>query len=205
LSLRIGHIRDIKLIYTYNNVRHKVKITSAKCIEDSAKCLILHQSISVILNPSINKFKSKKMMSSNVSNQSGNSYKIWKQIFMVFILIQAAGELAIGFTLLFNLPMAMENFNTPYAPDMEVLGLTLGLYLFLLTTLMVLSFIWIRKSNRAGVTLGIIIGLFLISFGVGMLVKFGQTQALWVDGFRGGLTVLLAYMAGKSMKYQKLN
>lgn len=145
------------------------------------------------------------MMNSNVSNQVGHSNKIWKQIFMVFILLQAVFELAIGFTLLFDLPMAMENFNTPYSPDMEVLGLTLGLYLFLLTTLMVLSFVWVRKSNRAGVTLGIIIGLFLISFGVGMLIKFGQTQALWVDGFRGGLTALLAYIAGKSMNHQKLN
>jgi glucan phosphoethanolaminetransferase (alkaline phosphatase superfamily) len=142
-------------------------------------------------------------MNSNVSNQAGNSNKIWKQIFMVFILLQAVFELAIGFTLLFNLPMAMENFNTPYSTDMEVLGLTLGLYLFLLTTLMVLSFVWIRKSNRAGVTLGIIIGFFLISFGVGMLIKFGQTQALWVDGFRGGLTVLLAYMSGKRLKQEK--
>lgn len=117
-------------------------------------------------------------MNSNVSNQAGNSNKIWKQIFMAFILIQAAGELAIGFTLLFNLPMAMENFNTPYSPDMEVLGLSLGLYLFLLTTLMVLSFVWVRKSNLAGATLGIIIGIFLMSFGVGMLVKYGETQAL---------------------------
>lgn len=139
-------------------------------------------------------------MNSKVSNQAGNSNKIWKQIFMVFILLQAVFELAIGFTLLFNLPMAMENFNTPYSPDMEVLGLTLGLYLFLLTILMVLSFIWIRKSNQAGATLGIIIGFFLISFGVGMLIKFGESQALLVDGLRGGLTVLFAYMAGKGLK-----
>lgn len=147
--------------------------------------------------PSTNRFKPNKMTN---SNESGKLSKIWKQIFMIFILVQAVGELAIGFTLLFNLPMAMENFNTPYSPDMEVLGLTLGLYLFLLSTLMVLSFIWIRKSNQSGATLGIIIGLFLISFGVGMLVKFGETQALWIDGLRGGLTVFFAYMAGKGLK-----
>ena len=141
-------------------------------------------------------------MVSNVSNQEGNSNKIWKRIFIVFILLQAVFELAIGITLLFDLPTAMANFNTPYSPDMEVLGLTLGLYLFLLTALMVLSFIWIRKSNQSGVTLGIIIGLFLISFGVGMLVKFGETQALLIDGLRGGLTVFLAYMAGKGIKQQ---
>ncbi len=141
-------------------------------------------------------------MDAHLSNQTGSSSKVWKQIFMVFILFQAVFELVIGFTLLFDLPMAMENFNTPYSSDMEVLGLILGLYLFLLTTLMVLSFVWIRKSNRAGATLGIIIGLFLISFGLGMLVKFGETQALLVDGVRGGLTVLLAYMAGKKLKTQ---
>lgn len=142
-------------------------------------------------------------MTTNVSSQTGNSSKPWKQIFMVAILVQAAFELVIGLTLLFDLPMAMDNFNTPYSPDMEVLGLTLGLYLFLLTTLMVLSFVWIKNANPAGVTLGIIIGIFLISFGVGMLIKYGETQALWVDGFRGGLTAVLAYMAGKSIKPNK--
>ena len=123
---------------------------------------------------------------------------------MVIILLQALFELAIGFTLLFDLPMAMANFNTPYSSDMEVLGLTLGLYLFLLTTLMVLSFVWVRKSNAAGITLGIIIGIFLMSFGVGMLIKFGETQAIFVDGLRGGLTMFLAYMAGKAIKHKKL-
>lgn len=69
---------------------------------------------------------------------------------------------------------------------------------------MVLSFYWIKKSNQAGATLGIIIGIFLVSFGVGMLIKFGQTQAIFVDGVRGGLTVFLAYMAGKAIK-EKIN
>lgn len=138
-------------------------------------------------------------MNSNASNTAGSTSKIWKQIFMVFILLQAAFELVIGCTLLFDLPMAMKNFNTPYSPDMEVLGLALGLYLFLLTTLMVLSFAWIRKSNAAGVVLGIVIGIFLISFGIGMVVKFGNAQAIYVDGVRGGLTALLAYMAGKGL------
>lgn len=140
-------------------------------------------------------------MDSTTTIHAGSSNKIWKQIFMAIILLQAVFELAIGFTLLFDLPMAMENFNTPYSSDMEVLGLTLGLYLFLLTTLMVLSFAWVRKSNPAGITLGIIIGLFLISFGVGMVIKFGNTQAIFVDGLRGGLTIFFAYMAGKAIKY----
>lgn len=57
-------------------------------------------------------------MSSNISYKTS---KIWIQVFMVFILLQAVFELAIGFTLLFNLPLAMENFNVAYSPDMEVL------------------------------------------------------------------------------------
>ncbi|MBK8489315.1 MAG: hypothetical protein IPL49_00075 [Saprospirales bacterium] len=87
-------------------------------------------------------------MDSTTSNHAGSSNKIWKQIFMVIILLQAVFELAIGFTLLFDLPMAMENFNTPYSSDMEVLGLTLGLYLFLLTTLMVLSFAGLENQTQ---------------------------------------------------------
>ncbi|MFM2376565.1 MAG: hypothetical protein RLZZ165_1662, partial [Bacteroidota bacterium] len=38
------------------------------------------------------------------------------------------------------------------------------------------------------------------SFGIGMVVKFGNIQAILVDGLRGGLTMFLAYLAGKALQ-----
>lgn len=142
------------------------------------------------------------MTNSNLSNQAGKSSKIWKPIFMVFILIQGVFQLVFGLLFIFDLPSAIAVFNTPYSPDIEVLGLAFGIYLLLSSSLHVLSFIWIRKSNQAGVVLAIIIGIGFISIGVGMEIKFGETQTLLFDGLRGVLTVFLAYMAGRGIKQQ---
>ena len=43
----------------YRGFYSQYKKTSAKCIEDSAKYLIPHCSINILLYPSINKFKNK--------------------------------------------------------------------------------------------------------------------------------------------------
>jgi hypothetical protein len=48
--------------------------------------------------------------------------------------------------------------------------------------------------------MGIIIGAFLLVFGVVSFLKFGQVQAIMIDSLRGLLTIILAYMAGKGIE-----
>jgi hypothetical protein len=137
-------------------------------------------------------------MNNELSNSKSGS-KIWMQLFIGILGLQAVIELAVGGTLLFNLPMAVESgFGISYNSEMDILGTSLGLYLLFLTVLLVMSIIWTRKGNYAGITLGMIIGVFLLTFGIVAFVQFGDINAILIDSLRGLLTVVFAYMAGKN-------
>lgn len=142
-------------------------------------------------------------MSSKSNLSTDSSKKLWRRLFIGIISLQAILELGVGATLLFNLPMALESgFGITYNKELDILGIALGLYLLLLTTLMVLSAVWTSRSNISGTTLGIIVGLFLFIFGVATFLKFGDFQGILVDGIRGFITIVLAYMAGKELQKQ---
>ncbi|MFT4679981.1 MAG: hypothetical protein ACI9RU_002307 [Litorivivens sp.] len=129
--------------------------------------------------------------------------KTGKRVFVVLLGIQAALELVIGITLLFSFSTALESgFGITYSSELDILGLALGLYLLLLTALLVLSMIWTIKGNNSGTTLGILLGVFLFTFGIATFIKFGDTQALYVDGLRGLITIIFAVMARKELKRQ---
>lgn len=126
---------------------------------------------------------------------------IWKRLFIGILGIQAIMELGIGATLLFNFQVALESgFGITYTEELDILGLALGLYLLLLTSLLAISMAWTIKGNQSGVTMGVIIGLFLIVFGVASLMQSGDMQGITVDSSRGLLTLVFAYMAGKELK-----
>ena len=77
-------------------------------------------------------------MSTAAIKQQEYPKKTWRRIFVIFVGIQALLELVIGNTLLFNLPAALESgFGISYNSELDILGVALGLYLVLLTVLMV--------------------------------------------------------------------
>tara|TARA_B100000809_G_C15051394_1_gene499045 strand:+ start:431 stop:835 length:405 start_codon:yes stop_codon:yes gene_type:complete len=124
-------------------------------------------------------------------------------VFIGLLSIQAIAELGIGISLLFNFPETLKNgFGITYTTELKILGIALGLYLLLLTTLMILSVIWTIKRNLSGATLGIILAIFLITFGLTSFLALGNVQALYVDSFRGIITLIFGYMAYKELKKQ---
>lgn len=127
--------------------------------------------------------------------------KIWRRIFIGLLGLQAVVELVLGLALLFSFPATVESgFGITYTSDLDILGIALGLYLLLLTALLVLSIFWTVKGNYSGITIGVITGVFLILFGLVTFLQLGDTQALYVDSLRGLITVALAYMANKELK-----
>jgi hypothetical protein len=140
-------------------------------------------------------------MNDDLTLETGSSRKIWKLLFIGILGLQAVLELGVGGALLFDFPATLESgFGISYSSELDILGVALGLYLLLLTTLIVLSIIWTNKSNSSGITLGIIVGVFLVTFGVIAFFKTGDTQAIVVDSLRGGLTIVFGFMAGKELK-----
>jgi hypothetical protein len=135
---------------------------------------------------------------------TAKSPKTWTRIFIALLSLQALLELGLGGALLIDFPSTVESgFGITYSNELDILGLALGLYLLLLTTLITLSAVWTSRSNYSGISLGILIGLFLITFGVAAFFKIGDTQGLLVDSSRGVITLILAFLAGKELKKNK--
>ena len=128
------------------------------------------------------------------------------KIFIVILAFQAVVELLLGGSLLLDFPTTLETgFGITYSSELDFLGIALGLYLLLLTALMVLSIIWTLKGNYSGVTLGIVIGVFLTLSGVIVFLQLGRTDGLFIDSSRGLLTIILAYIAGNEIKKKEVN
>lgn len=130
--------------------------------------------------------------------------KLTGKILIVLLAIQAIFELSIGTTVLFNFQNALENiFEITYSSEIDILGIIIGGYLLLLTTLLFLSIVWILKGKQAGTTIAIIVGAIFILFGVLSYFKLERVDGLIGDSIRGLLTIFLAYMTGKELKKNK--
>ena len=140
----------------------------------------------------------------NPSIQSKNAIKkTWRHLFIGILAIQAILEFVVGSLILFAFPTALETgFGISYSSELDALGIALGLYLFLLTALIVLSILWTTKAKYSGITLGIVVGIFLVAFGLVTFFKLGDFNAILVDGIRGLVTIILGYLAGKELKQQ---
>ena len=140
-------------------------------------------------------------MNNNLTTNTTASRNTWKHIFIGILSLQAILELGVGATLLFNFPVALESgFGITYSSNLDILGVALGLYLVLLSILMMLSAIWTKRNNPSGITLGIIVGIFLLIFGLVSTAKFGGMQGIVVDGIRGFFTIVFGYLAQKEIK-----
>lgn len=127
--------------------------------------------------------------------------KIGRQIFMGLLGVQGVLELIVGATMLISFSTALESgFGISYSSELDVLGIALGLYLLLLTGLMVLGLFWTLKGKLEGTTIGIITGVFLLLFGIGTFLKLGETQGLFIDSVRGLITIIFGLMARKELK-----
>jgi len=105
---------------------------------------------------------------------------------------------------LFNFQNALENiFEITYSSEIDILGIIIGGYLLLLTTLLFLSIVWILKGKQAGTTIAIIVGAIFVLFGVLSYFKLERVDGLIGDSIRGLLTIFLAYMTGKELKKNK--
>jgi uncharacterized protein YacL len=145
-------------------------------------------------------------MNEKTENKITTSNKIWKRLFIGILILQAIVELWLGWVLLFNFPATLEAvFGISYSRELDILGVALGLYLLLLTALIVLSIIWTHRANYAGIVIGIIVWIFLFTFGIAAFLKTGNMQSILGDSLRGWLTIFFAYMAGKQMKDQSWN
>jgi hypothetical protein len=122
------------------------------------------------------------------------------KIFIVIIGLQAIIEFLIGVTVLFSFPTALDVlFGITYSSELDIIGIPLGLYLLLLTTLLILSIVLTLRGNRLGTTIAIIVGAVLLVYGLISYFQLGRTDSLMFDGVRGLVTIILGYVTSKEM------
>jgi hypothetical protein len=101
---------------------------------------------------------------------------------------------------LFSFPTALDVlFGITYSSELDIIGIPLGLYLLLLTTLLILSIVLTLRGNRLGTTIAIIVGAVLLVYGLISYFQLGRTDSLMFDGVRGLVTIILGYVTSKEM------
>ena len=102
--------------------------------------------------------------------------------------------------MLADFKLAVETgFNLTHTSDMDLFGVVIGLQLIMLATLMFFSIIWTNKGQKAGPIVGIIAGIYFLVFSVMSFVKFGNVDAIYIDGIRGLITAIIGFVVYKEI------
>ncbi len=127
--------------------------------------------------------------------------KIGRRLLMALLAIHGLTALVLGSLSLINFPYALENgFGIPYNSEIDILGMVIGLQLLLLAAITILSLVWVYNGKIAGTITGTIIGFYLLIFGIFAFLKFGNVSAIYVDSFRGLLTIIFGSMAYRELQ-----
>ena len=109
-------------------------------------------------------------------------------------------QFVIGVGMLADFKLAVETgFNLTHTSDMDLFGVVIGLQLIMLATFMVFSIIWTNKGQKAGPIVGIIAGIYFLVFSVMSFVKFGNVDAIYIDGIRGLITAIIGFVVYKEI------
>jgi hypothetical protein len=120
------------------------------------------------------------------------------------LVIDALPCLVVGGLTVFNAPLVLNTgFGIPYNNMHPLSGIIMGLQWVFMGGVGTVSAVWTRRGNISGVTTGIAVALYMISFGVVTFLKLGLTAGLMGDTSRGLVTVIFGVMAYREFKTQQ--
>ena len=129
--------------------------------------------------------------------------KVWKKIVSFLLIFQVIVALSIGTLALVNFPVMLEQFGMKHQPDMGILQLIMVYNLFLSLSISLLSFIWVRKGNIAGIQAAIICGSLMFAVSFAVFLKFDRIDMLLFDSLRAIGMIIFGVLAYKEqIKYQ---
>jgi len=125
---------------------------------------------------------------------------IWKKTLSVLLIFQVIIASSLAIFAYHNFPSLAEQFGFSYQPDMGILRLIIIYNLCLSASICLLSFLWIRKNNIAGIEAGIIVGflIFIVSFIV--FLEYNRIDILLFDSLRAFLMVIFGILACREQK-----
>lgn len=96
----------------------------------------------------------------------------------------------------------LEQFGLKHQPDMGILQLIMVYNLFLSLSIHLLSFLWIRKGNIAGIQAAITCGFLMFAVSFAVFLKFDRIDMLLFDSLRAIAIVIFGVLAyQEQMKY----
>ncbi|MFK7797839.1 MAG: hypothetical protein AB8E82_10330 [Aureispira sp.] len=94
-----------------------------------------------------------------------------------------------------DFPSLLEQFGTQHQPDMGILRLLMIYNLCLSLGICALGARWIRQGNKAGIQVGLLVGVLMFTVSITVFVQFGRLDVLLFDGIRALLKVVFGYSA----------
>lgn len=121
--------------------------------------------------------------------------KIWKKGLTFLLFFQIIVALSLAVFAMINFPGLLNQFGLQHQPDMGILQLIMTYNLILSMSICLLSVLWIRQGNLAGIQAGTTVGLliFIVSFTV--FILYDRVDMLFFDSLRAFLMVVFGIMA----------
>lgn len=124
-----------------------------------------------------------------------------KIVFLILLTINFLIELAIAGAMLIDFSQVADiAFGITYTSDIAVLGIALGSNLIFVSGILLLSIIWTLRSKVEGIIIGAMTGGFFVLFALVAFIQLGDFQAILVDGLRGVLTIIFAYLSYRQIQ-----
>jgi hypothetical protein len=139
-------------------------------------------------------------------NTQGAPRKIGQNLFIGFLVIHILSCYFMGMISLVDPKFAFETgFQMTYNPDLQIIGIVMGMELLFLGSIALLGVIWTRRKSKYGIYAGVAVGSYMFLFGIVAFLIMGRTDGLIVDSIRGLLTLIFGYMAYQELKRQTLS
>jgi hypothetical protein len=124
-----------------------------------------------------------------------------KIVFLILLTINFLIELVIAGAMLIDFPQVADiGFGITYTSDIAILGIALGSNLMFASGILLLSIIWTLRAKVEGIIIGAMAGGLFALFGLVAFIQLGDFQSILVDGLRGILTILFAYLTFREIQ-----
>ena len=123
-----------------------------------------------------------------------------KKVLIFFLAINALMQIAMGVMMLQDFQqVATSMLNLTYSEGMTKLGVTLGMNVLFLGTVLLLSIYWVFRNNKNGASLAILFGVYMVIAGI-VSYSQGVSEGLTMDVPRGIIILVLGYFTQRQDK-----
>ena len=120
--------------------------------------------------------------------------RIFKKLFIFFLVFLAIKDLSLGLSLLFKLEWLLNLAKLGYTADVKVVASFFGVCVLIVSTLCILAIKWTAQNKEEGIYLGKFIGWWMVIASVVVYFKIDRLDFSIVDFISGVLILIPGYL-----------